>query len=308
MAHGFDNSVVIAKETTYGTASATSSDYKHVGIIDSFEPEENFNIEPLYTIGSRAPLMVRQGASEVDVTFKLSGVQNARLLAYALGKIVTAGDATNGFTYTITPVGRSEALPSMTAQQNIGAPALVRNFLGGKVDSLKLTAKAEEAVEMDVDVMFQSVSNGVSAQTVTAELTNYFMFYEGTVKINSTTVADVTEFELEVNNNLERRFTLSGANKPNTIEEGSLEVTASLTMDLNSTTYATQFANGTAISVDLVLQDVADPKHSITIALTGGLYDTQKLEASAEDVQEQELEAVFTGITVTAKEKNTTLI
>ncbi|PEZ47025.1 hypothetical protein CN367_11700 [Priestia megaterium] len=311
MAHGFDNTLTFAKETTYGTASSTAGDYKWIGIVDSFEPEENFNVDSRTGLGFRAPMLLRQGAKEVDATTTVA-LQNARLIAFALGKIATTGDATAGYTHTITPTGKGENLPSFTAQNVIADPAvnITRNYTGGKIDSLTLTAKAEEYVEMEAEAQFQAVtSQGTTSYPVTAELENYFMFYEGTVKINNVAVTNVTEFELEIANNLERRFTLGGSNKPDRIEEGNLEITATLTMDLVNKTNWDAFQAGDAITVELTLTDVANPtKHSITITLSGGLYDTNAIEASAEDVQEQELEAVFTGITVVAKSTAQVLI
>jgi hypothetical protein len=301
MAHGFDNTVTLAKETAYGTASNTAGDYKWVGIIDSFEPEENNNAEGKAGLGLRAPLMVRAGAKEVDANLT-AFLQNPRLMYYALGKVASAGDATNGYTHTLTPVGKGEELPSFTAQNVISGLNLVRDYTGGKIDSLTITAEAEEAVEVEAEMLFQSVtSTGTTARAVVAENTPYFMFYEGTVSINGTQTADVTEFELEINNNLERRFTLNGANKPTAIEEGNLEITATLTMDLRSSTHWNAFQAGDALTVVLTLQDASDSKRSITITLTGGLYDTNAIEASAEDVQEQELEALFTGISIVSK-------
>lgn len=302
--HGFDNTVVIAKETNFGVAPTTG--FKWSGIVESFEPEENNNIDQRMSVGVRAPLMLRKGASEVDGSISVA-VQNARLLAFALGKVASAGTAT--YTHTITPVKAGEELPSATVQNHNALLGLTRNYVGGKVDSLTITASAEEAVTMETEFLFSHVEDtGITPAVVTAELENYFMFYEGAVKINNTAVSNVTEFELEINNNLERRFVLNGSDRPARIEEGNLELTASLTMDMIDRTTWDNFRAGDPIVVELMLQDVADADHSIKITLTGGLYDTHSLPVSAEDLQEQELEAIFTDIAVEAKDGNATLI
>lgn len=307
-AHGYDNTVVIGTESTYGTAPTI---FNWAGIVESFEPEESNNTDSRMSVGVRAPLMLRHGAKEVDGSMSVA-LQNARLIAYALGKVSTTGDgSTTPYTHTITTIGRGEELPSLTVQNHNVLLGFTRNYVGGKVDTLTITASAEEAVMMESEILFSHVEDtGITPATVTAELDNYFMFYEGAVKVNNTSVADVSEFELEIANGLERRFTLnaSGDGRPTRIEEGNLEITASLTMDFTNRTQWDIFKSGDNIEVELTLQDVNDANHSITITLTGGLYDTNALSVGAEDLQEQELEAIFTGVTVTAVDGNSTLL
>lgn len=300
-AHGFDNTVVVAKETAYATAPTTG--FNWIGIVESFEPEETNNVDSRMSIGVRAPLMLRTAQKEVDGSLSVA-LQNARLIAYALGKVQTAGDGTTTpYTHTITPVQAGEELPSITVQNNNALLGFTRNYVGGKVDSLTLTASAEEAVTVETEILFSHVEDtGITPATVTAELENYFMFYEGAVTVNGQAVVDVTEFELEVSNGLERRFTLSGTGegRPTRIEKGNLEITASLTLDFTSKTQWDIFKGEEVLTVELILQDNADPNHSIKVTLVGGLYDTNTLAVGAEDLQEQELEAVFTNITVEA--------
>lgn len=303
--HGFNNTVVIAKETTYATAPTTG--FKWAGIVESFEPEESNNVDSRMSLGYRAPLMLRHGAKEVDGSMSVA-LQNARLIAYALGN-VTSVPAGAVHTHTITSINAAQTLPSFTVQNHNAEHAFTRNYIGGKIDTLTITASAEEAVMIETDMLFSHVvDTGITPAAVVAELDNYFMFYEGTVKINTVAQADVTEFELEIGNNLERRFTLNGVNRPTRIEEGNLELTSSITMDFTSTANWTAFKNGDAISVELNLVDVGNANHSIKITVSGGLYDTNAISASAEDLQEQELEAIFTSITVTAVDANATLL
>lgn len=304
--HGFDNTVVIAKESTF--AQAPTSGFKWIGIIESFEPEENNNTDSRISVGVRAPFMLRAGVKEVDgsITFAL---QNARMIALALGKVSTTGDGSNGYTHTITPIGSGERLPSFTIQNHNLLHNFTRNYVGGKVDSLTITASVEEAVTVEAEMLFSHVEDqGITPATVQAEVDNYFMFYEGAVKINNNPIANVREFEIEVNNNLERRFVLNGSNRPARIEEGNLEITSSMTLDFTDTTQWQAFKNGDNLVVELKLVDIQDPNHSITITLTGGVYDTNSLPVNAEELQEQELEALFTGIEVVAVDGNSTLI
>lgn len=304
-AHGFDNTVVIGTEATYGTPA---SNFQWAGIVDSFEPEENKNVDQRRSIGIRAPIMLREGTSEVDGKLSVA-LQNARLIAYALGKVGTTGDETAGYTHTITPIRAGEELVGVTVQNHNNLLNFTRNYVGGKVDKLTLTASAEEAVTLEAEFQFSHVETDVETPAVvSAELDNYYMFYEGTVKINDNPVADVTEFEVEINNNLERRFTLNGQNRPARIEEGALEISGSLTIDFTSIDHYNSFLAGDSVTVTLTLQDVANPNRSIVVTLLGGLYDKNTLSVGAEDLQEQELEAVFTDMQVVVKDQSATLI
>ncbi|AVO23027.1 hypothetical protein [Bacillus phage Anath] len=305
MAHGFDHTVVVGKE---GTAGTKASAFSWLTILESFEPEENANVDQRKGIGQRTPMKLRTGARGYEGSF--GGVlQNARPIFMALGKqSAPTGDATAGFTRTLTPIGKGETLPSFTFQHNIaeGTP-LLRNYVGGKVDTLTVSAKAEEAVEVEGDMIFLNLDQTGTASAVTAELNNYYMFYEGTVKINNAQVANISEFELEISNNLEARFFVNGKDTAGKIEEGSLDLALSMTMDYESAVQFDLFKTGADIAVELTLQDIAEPKNSIKIVLSGGKYDTNAIGAGAEDVTEQEMEAVFTDITVTAKDVLTNL-
>ena len=304
--HGYNNTAVGAKETTFGVAPA--SGFQWLGIVESFDPSESHNVDQRRGIGKRTPFGLRTGAKEVDASISVA-VQNARLLAYALGAVSSAVDG-GGYAHTITPIPKEQELPSLTIQNHNALHGLTRNYVGGKVDTLTLTAEVEEAVMMEAELQFVKVEDdSITPATVTAEVDNYFMFYEGAIKINTVDVGDITSFELEIANGLERRHGIKqGDGSPSRIEEGPLELTASLTMDFTNTDQWDLFKQGNAIEVELTLQDVADADHSIVVTLSGGLYDTNGIPASAEDLQEQELEAIFTGITVVAKDANTTLI
>jgi len=303
-AHGFDNTVVIATESQF--AQAPTSGFKWIGVVESFEPEENNNTDARRSVGVRGPFMLRAGAKEVDGSISFA-LQNARMIAYALGKVSTTGSGP--YTHTITPVGSGESLPSFTIQNHNKLLGFTRNYVGGKVDSLTITASAEEPVTAEAEILFSHVEDqGITPVTVSAELDNYFMFYEGSVLINSVPIANVREFELEIANNLERRFVLNGSNRPARIEEGNLEITASLTLDFVDTTQWEAFMNGDNLVVELALQDAHDSNHFITITLSGGVYDTNSLPVNAEELQEQELEAIFTGIEVVAQDGNAILI
>lgn len=301
--HGFDNTVAIGKESSF---AQKASSYNWVGIVDNFSPSESNNVDVKRSLGVRAPFMLRQGAKEVDGSLSVA-LQNARLIAFALGNVSTV-DAAGVYTHTITPAQAGDELPSLTVHNHNALLGFTRNYVGGKVDTLTIAASANDSVSMEADILFSHVEEGTTQEVVTPELDNYYMFYEGSVKINNQNVSDITEFEIEIANGLDRRWTLNGQNRPARIEEGSLDITASMTMDFTNKDLWDNFQNGANLEAELVLQDSANPERSVTIILSGGLYDSNAIEVGAEDLQEQELEAIFTDIEVIAVDSTATLL
>ncbi|AGE60709.1 hypothetical protein ANDROMEDA_22 [Bacillus phage Andromeda] len=307
--HGFDNTIVFGKETEFGVP-APDNTYGSLGVIEEFSPEENRNIVSRNSLGLRAPFMLRQGTNETDASVTLA-VQNGKPFAFALGHVDTVEDTENAgnFIHTIRPTRAGEQLPSFTAQNHNALLNWTRNYVGGKFDSFTLTASSDDAVTFEGDILFATVEDSETAPVpVVLDTENYFMFYEGFAELNNQPFADVTNFELEIANNLERRYTLNGKNRADRVQEGNLEITASLTVDLTNTDVYNQFANGEDLNMKLTLQDQYDENHKIVVELLGGKYDSNAISLTATELQEQELEAVFTDIQITAYDTRPNLI
>lgn len=306
-ASGFDATIMIGKETTPGTGASA---FKSTGIVESFEVEENNNTDAKVGLGTRNPVIIKRTSKEVDGTIA-TALQTARLIYAALGKVVDAGDATNGYTHTITTIGKCEELPSFTVQSDvcISSPTkLTTNYIGGKADSLTISASAGEAVELETEWQFlNSVKVTGTAATATAELLDYYTFAEGTVKINNVAVANLSEFEIEVNNNLERTYTINGTNGAAGITEGALEVTSSLNFLLTDTNAYDAFSSGTPVDISITFADPANSKRNMVIDLIGGVYDTNSFSIESDSTVEQEMEAIFKDIKVTCKDSLQTL-
>lgn len=302
--HGFDVSIGMVKETTFGVSPATG--HKWPGIVESFEPSESNNIDTRRSIGVRGPFMLRHGAKGVEASLEVA-LQNARMIYAALGVTTDAGTA-GAYTHAIRPAKAGEILPSFTVQLADANLGTVHNYKGGKVDTLTITAAVEEAVTMSADMIFKgSEQVGTAAAVVPAELDNYFMFYEGVLTINGVPATNVTEFEVEISNNLEGRHGLAGSREFQRIEEGNLEITSSLTLDMTDNDQYSAFVDGDEIAVVLTLQDVADADHKMVITLTGGMYDSNDAGVSAEDLREQDLELIFKDISVNVTDAFATL-
>ncbi len=297
-AKGFTNTLVGGKETTYGTKAST---LKWLGLISEFGVEQSNNSDSRRSLGKRAPVMIRQGG--VSTEFSITGgVQNPILMYYALGKVTTVG-ASAPYTHTMTLAQEADVMPSFTLQNNMPNIPFCRNLLGCKVDTMTLTASANEALEIEIEGMAQKVLEELTPATVTADVTtNYFMFYEGTIKLNTVLNANITEFEVELSNGLESRFTLNGDKFPVRIEEGSSEVTGSFTMDFMDKDAYTAFLAGTKVDIELIFTDSANPTgHTFTLTLPQCVYDSAELSPEAEDLTEIEIEFISTGMSIVYK-------
>jgi len=307
--HGFDNTIVFGKETEFGVPAPNSS-YGSIGVIEEFSPEENRNIVSRNSLGLRAPFMLRQGTNETDASLSLA-VQNGKPFAFALGHVETVEnpDVEGGYIHTIRPTRAGEQLPSFTAQNHNALLNWTRNYVGGKMDSATITASSDDAVTFESDILFATVEDSTETPVpVVLDTENFFMFYEGFAELNNQPFADVTQFECEISNNLERRYTLNGKNRADRVQEGNLEITASLTVDLTNKEVYSQFANGEDLNMKLTLQDQYDENHRIVLELLGGKYDSNSISLTADALQEQELEAVFTDVVVTAYDTRPNLI
>nr|WP_257130523.1 phage tail tube protein [Bacillus wiedmannii] len=296
--------MAFGKETTQGTPPAAAS-FKSWGLVQSFEPEENKQHEQIRGLGSRQVQIHKAMAYEVTSsgTFYL---QNPLPIYYALGKVTKTG-AANAWVHTISSVGRCEELPTFTAQQNIclsGTP-FIRNYSGSKVDTLTISGSAGEAVEVSLDMIHQKVlDNATAASSYNDSLNEPLTFADGTVTINNSTSAIVKEFEVEIANNLEALFAISKGNEASMINEGVQDITGSFTFALTDKTQWDLFKSGSAFNVSLRFDDPTTPANYFTINLTGAKYDANSIQPASDSEVDQELDVLFTGISVVAGSKD----
>lgn len=303
-AQGYDTLVAFGKETTQGTAPAASA-FKSWGIMQSFEPEENKQHEQIRGLGSRQVQIHKAMAYEITSsgTFYL---QNPIPFYYALGKVAKTG-AANAWVHTITSVGRCEELPTFTAQRNLclsGTP-FIQNYTGSKVDTLTVSGSAGEPIEVSIDMIHQKAQdNATAASSYADSLNEPLTFADGTVTINSSTAAIVKEFEVEITNNLEALYAISKGNEASMINEGVQDITGSFTFALTDKTQWDLFKNGTPFNVSLRFDDPTIPANYFTINLTGAKYDANSIQPSSDSEVDQEVDVLFTGISVVAGSKD----
>lgn len=162
-----------------------------------------------------------------------SGATNARLHAHTLGDIY-------GTSLTVQ-VGRPDT--SGTVQPF--------SFLGCRVDSINFTSSVDEILQSEVSLVGQDMTTSQSLATATYPTTGsaaaYEQFYwtQGVISVGGSSVAVITDFEMEINNSLKSdRYFLGGATMSEPIIAGMTEITGTITMEfLNLTAYQRFTAN-----------------------------------------------------------------
>lgn len=291
---GFNNSVVVGKETTYGTKASA---FKSIGIMEEFSVEESNNTDVARSIGRRGAHSLRQGGISTEFSMSLR-VQNPEPFLMGLGKVVTTG-ASAPYTHTISLAQASDVPPSFTIQANDNGIGKAENLLGAKVDSMTLSASAQEALMVELEGLAQKSVAEPSPTAVALDLsTPYFTFFEGTLKVDGVAYPAVTEFEIEVSNNLESRFTLNGDKYPARIEEGGTDIEGSLTADLIDDVLIQKFRSGARVDLELKFVDSTTPTRTLTITVPDVVFDNKSIDTSAEDLKEIEIDYIGTDVTI----------
>lgn len=168
-----------------------------------------------------------------------SGATNARLHAHTLGDIY-------GTSLTVQ-VGRPDV--SGTVQPF--------TYLGCRVDTLSLTSSVDELLVAEVGIVGQDETRAQSLATATYPTTGsaaaYEQFYwtQGVISIAGSAVAVVTDFEIELNNNLKSdRYFLGGATMSEPILAGMTEITGSVTVEFLNLTAYERFVNNTQVALN----------------------------------------------------------
>ena len=196
--------------------------------------EGSLTLEPA-TKGFGLVLKHALGATSITTP---SGATNARLHAHTLGDIY-------GTSLTVQ-VGRPDV--SGTVQPF--------SYLGCRVDTLSLSSSVDELLVAEVGLVGQDETRSQSLATATYPTTGsaaaYEQFYwtQGVISIAGSAVGVVTDFEIELNNNLKSdRYFLGGATMSEPILAGMTEITGTVTVEFLNLTAYERFVNNTQVAL-----------------------------------------------------------
>lgn len=181
---------------------------------------------------TRQPSKPVRGNEEVsgDINFRLSP-QCGRLLKHALGVYSTPWTSGGGVYYHQFKIGD---LPSMSIEKGFGDLDTPKYFQysGVKVNSLRISAKTEGLIDSSISVMGakEAISNSAVLDNSPSDLgCTPFDGFGGSVYINGTTVAVVTEAEFTLENNLDgNTYVMNGTGTRYSLPEGMAKVTGTV--------------------------------------------------------------------------------
>jgi hypothetical protein len=183
-------------------------------------------------------LVLKHALGSASITTP-SGATNARLHAHTLGDIF-------GTSLTVQ-VGRPDS--SGTVQPF--------SFLGCRADTLSFTSSVDEVLQCEFGLVGQDMTTAEALATATYPTTgsaaSYEQFYwtQGVISLAGSAVAVVTDFEMEINNNLKSdRYFLGGATMSEPILAGMTEITGTITVEFLNLTAYNRFVNNTQVAIN----------------------------------------------------------
>jgi len=183
-------------------------------------------------------LVLKHALGAVSITTP-SGATNARLHTHTLGDIF-------GTSLTVQ-VGRPDT--SGTVQPF--------TYVGCRADTLSFTSSVDELLVAELGLVGQDQVTSESLATATYPTTgsaaSYEQFYwtQGTISLAGSSVAVVTDFEMEINNNLKSdRYFLGAATMSEPILAGMTEITGTVTVEFLNLTAMNRFVNNTQAAIN----------------------------------------------------------
>lgn len=147
--------------------------------------------------------------------------------------------------------GTSTSLPKLTIV--VDRKATVKAFVGCKIDSMTLTAAINDYLRAEFQIRGRHEEAGTLA-SLNYSTKRAFQFVDGTITVDGSPVADVTDFKLSVKNNLENDVhTMDSSTYMQEIEPQKREITADLEVLYSSASdtafRANAFSDGSTIAL-----------------------------------------------------------
>lgn len=300
---GDANKVALKYESgTYATASGGAF---WLGLTQSVDPDETMNVITTRYIGNATRDVGQFNDGTKAYTLGLTYFpQDFRMMYFALGSCTDAGSPIPYTHYAVGAENTGEThevpdirIPSFTAevaQQDSISDGynFVRTFAGCMVNSMTLTAAEGEPVSISLDCIAKDVTHSSgAAATVTADTSRPYMYSDVKVSIPSgTTLANVTNFELTINNNIDTPFFLDNNRVIGNPQPQNRDISASLTLRaLSETTasYYTNFISGTEFNVFVDISQDTVGSEQCFITLSGCKMMDMTAPVSNEGMQEQ---------------------
>lgn len=210
---GVNSYLTVFREATWGTYPATAATNGTAIEFLSCNFVTNIDTQKLDTMGNRGHTKRVTLGRNVTGTLEmhLHPVESTLLLGVVMGGGIASSSLTGAYTHSISVGNVTDTAPTAVSF-NFKKGATVFNYVGGRVNTLKIAATVGEVVKMSCDMVFKDSTIGATDITANNSYTSVlpFTFVNGVFRYNSTEVnaatttsqEAITGFELTVNNNL----------------------------------------------------------------------------------------------------------
>lgn len=252
MGAGVLNQISFKKESAWGTAVVPDKSLK-VDFTGGIQTNNNtqFNTPLKAQLARNSNSFIGARVHEGEFTMDFYPDYIAYFLYAALGSVASqlAGGEAAVYEHTIT---ESESKPSFTIEQAITEN--IRRYAGCLIPNFTISGAAGEPVKFTAGVKAKSQA---SASKISAAYTTVrpYNWADVDFKIGGSSVAQVENFEINYNNNLELLHTLNQSNDPGYSYVRASEVTGTIELYLDATTtaYMTDYLANTDRSINLVI-------------------------------------------------------
>jgi hypothetical protein len=280
-----DASIGLVKEATYGTV--TTPTHFPEFLTESLEYKFDIKQGQGFRTGSRVPRLERrvigtqwaEGDIELEVAAKGCGIFFEALLGASASSALTAPAYQQNFT-----IAGTDPVPSYTIQKGIpllgGGAAQPHTFAGAVCTKGELTSAQGEVVKLKTSWNAKQVDT-TTAYTAPSFAANNEVFYfsEGAITVGGsvtaptsttlatggTSVADITDFSLSIDNKLDTKgFTYGGGGKQSRRPVlGLANIGGKMTAEFDSTTMRDAYLNQTTLGVVLTFTSATSIATSI---------------------------------------------
>jgi hypothetical protein len=241
--------MALAYETVYGTAPA--SGYFTMPFARSTLGTEQPLLENELLGYGRDPLAPQRDAitSDGDVVIPVDVTAIGYWLKALLGQPTTTG--TTPRTHTFTSGGNT--LPSMAIE--IGNPEVpnFEMFTGVMVDRMQFSLERSGLLQATASLVAQGSVNAAAtaAGTPTAITLQRFGHFNGSIRRNSTLLANIVSAEFTYANNLDRVETIRSDGRIEGADPGNVQGMGNIVSRFEDTTLLNQAINGTSCTLEL---------------------------------------------------------
>ena len=291
-AYGWNSKLLLAWETSYGTAPSSANSYQIVPFISSSLDSEQGLIESRVLGQGRDPTAPFQDVITVDgdivVPMDLNNI--GYWLKALFGVATTTTKNTTKKTHKF--VSGKKTVPNMTLEVGLLDVSKYLLVSGVRANSIALNFQRSGESQATINVIGQGISVGGSTKksSSTAHAYTRFSQFQGNIKQGSNLLANVTSGSLTYSNNLERIETIRSDGKIDGVDLGMATLTGSIAVRYTDETLMNVASGGTGVALtftyeidaenllEITAHEVYLPKPKRTIEGPGGIevsYDFQ---------------------------------